>query len=185
MEGSSTTGNEAGCELRLVEVYYDTANSEDGEQWVKLHNPCEVEIDLDDYSLGWGGVDYTVGTMDLVGAVAADRCFIVGGPESSNDNANPMLDQGTDFEPGIEKDGGAGNGVALFFGSAASIAAETVPVDAVIYGANNDNDLLDAEGNTPAPHVGNAGDGHSIRRTAATPTWIVEAMPMPSVCPPF
>jgi hypothetical protein len=185
MEGSSTTGSPGDCEPLLVEVFYDTANSENEEQWVELYNPCDVMIDLGDYSVGWGGVDYTVGTMDLVGTVAAYHCFIVGGPDSLNDNANPELDQATDFDPDIEKDSGPGNGVALFLGSAASITPATVPVDAVIYGGNNGNNLLDAEGNTPAPHVVDAGDSRSIRRTAATPTWVVELDPMPGVCPPF
>jgi hypothetical protein len=185
MESSGTTGTQGDCDPLLVEVFYDTANSEDSEQWVKLYNPCDAAIDLGDYSVGWGGVDYTVGTMDLVGFIAANDCFIVGGPMSSNDNDNPMLDQATNFDPDIDKGNDPGNGVALFFGSAASILPATVPVDAVIYGNNNDSNLLDADGNTPAPHVGDAGDNHSIRRTADAPMWIVEARPMPNVCPPY
>ena len=45
-------------------------------------------------------------------------------------------------------------------------------------------DLMDAEGNTPDPHVGDAGDDKSIRRTGAQ-TWEVEDEPQPGLCPPY
>jgi hypothetical protein len=54
----------------------------------------------------------------------------------------------------------------------------------VIYGNDNTSNLLDSNGDTPAPHVGDAGDGETIRRTAVT-TWIIEAIPMPDLCPPY
>lgn len=182
----TTTGEPADCHPRLVEVFYDTQGGENNEQWVKLFNPCDAEVDLADYSLGWGGANYTVGTMDLSGTIAADECFIVGGPQSDGDNAFPTIDLAQDFNPDLEKSGGTADGVALFLGSAGDITTDTIPVDAVIYGGNNSSNLLDAEGNTPDPHVGDAGDTDSIRRTEdVPPTWIVEANPMPGLCPPF
>jgi hypothetical protein len=76
--------------------------------------------------------------------------------------------------------------VALFWGPAAEVQADTVPLDAVIYGTNNSSGLLDSNGDTPEPHVNDAPDQNSIRRTAAEPpTWIVEGSPMPDLCPPF
>jgi len=123
--------------------------------------------------------------MDLSLEVAAGDCFIVGGPQSESDNENPDLDIAMDFDPNLEKDASTGQGVALFLGDAAAIEGDTMPIDAVIYGGNNDSLLLDAEGNTPAPHVGDAPDQSSIRRTSMTPTWVIESDPMPNVCPPF
>jgi hypothetical protein len=181
---SGSTGEPAGCHPLLAEVYYDTTSgAEDGEQWVKLWNACDVDVDLGDYSLGWGGVDYTIGTMDLMGTISAGECFIVGGPMSVNDNAFPTIDFAMNFDPDLEKSGSPGDGVALFLGMAKDIEADTIPVDAVIYGNNNTSNLLDSNGDTPAPHVGDAGDGETLRRTAVT-TWIIEAMPMPDLCPP-
>lgn len=183
---TESTTDPPACNPLLVEVFYDPMSGENMEQWVKLYNACAADIDLGDYSLGWGGADYTFGTLDLVGTIVAHDCFIVGGPLSIDDNAFPMLDQAEDFAPDLGKSGGDADGVALFFGAAASIEAATVPVDAVIYGANNTSNLLDANGDTPAPHVADAGDTNSIRRTGAVePMWIVESDPMPDLCPPF
>jgi hypothetical protein len=183
--GTSTTGGPVGCHPLLVEVYYDPQSAEDDEQWVKLYDPCGMNIDLGDYSLGWSGTDYTFGTLDLQGSIVDGECFIVGGPLSIDDNAFPMLDQAVDFDPDVQKGGGLAQGIALFLGDAASIAADTIPVDAVIYGNDNSSGLLDAEGNMPAPHVGGSGDQRSIRRTGEAPTWIIEADPMPGLCPRF
>ncbi|MCX4239153.1 hypothetical protein [Paraliomyxa miuraensis] len=182
----TTTGGMGDCHPLLVEVYYDTRSGEDQEQWVKLYNACLGDIDLGGYSLGWSGASDTSGTMDLSGTILADGCFIVGGPMSTSENDNPMLDLAMDFNPDIDKANDPGNRVALFLGPAVAIMPATVPVDAVIYGNNNDEMLVDAEGGIPAPHVGDAGDQKSIRRTAvAGPTWIIESNPEPNVCPPF
>jgi hypothetical protein len=183
--GTSTTGGPVGCHPLLVEVFYDPQSAEDDEQWIKLHDPCGMDIDLGDYSLGWSGTDYTFGTLDLQGSISAGGCFVVGGPLSIDDNAFPTLDQAVDLNPDVQKGGGVAHGIALFLGDAASIAADTIPVDAVIYGNDNSSGLLDAEGNMPAPHVGGSGDQRSIRRTGEGPTWVIEAEPMPDVCPPF
>lgn len=182
--GSSTTGEEEDCHPLLVEVFYDPANSEDMEQWVKLFNPCAMAVDMGEYSLGWAGSDYTYGTLDLEGMLLPNRCFIVGGPVSNADNAMPTLHQAVDLNPDLIKHHDPGNGVALFLGAAGSIMPDTMPLDAVIYGANNDNDLLDANGDTPPPHVGDAGDRRTIRRTGDRLDWIIEDEPMPNVCPP-
>lgn len=47
------------------------------------------------------------------------------------------------FSPDLQNTGSAGDGVALFDVPAASITGSTVPVDAVIYGPNNNNGLID------------------------------------------
>lgn len=183
---ATTTGAIPECHPLLVEVFYDTQSGENNEQWIKLFNDCPDPIDLNDYSLGWGGSDYTVGTLDLesMALLAPDDCFIVGGPQSEDDNANPMLDQAIDLDPDLEKSGGTADGVALFYGDAVSIMPDTVPVDAVIYGGNNSSMLIDETGVAPMPHVGDAGDTDSIRRDALD-SWIIEDNAMPGLCPPF
>lgn len=183
-DGESTTAEPGDCHPLLVEVLYDALSGNNNKQWVRLYNPCAVEIELfGAYSLGWGGNDYTDGRLDLQGSIDANECRVVGGPEASNDNGNPVFDQVSNFNPDLQVGGATADGVALFLGGAAEIMADTIPVDAVIYGTNNANDLLDAEGDTPAPHVGNVAQGQSIRRTSLSPTWIVEPNPMPNACP--
>jgi hypothetical protein len=182
-DGGSTTAAPGDCHPLLAEVLYDAVRGNNNKQWVRLYNPCAVEIELADaYSLGWSGSAYTHG-LDLQGSIDAGECRVVGGPEASNDNGNPVFDQVVSFSPDFEVGGSTADGVALFLGVAADIMTDTVPVDAVIYGTSNDNNLLDAEGDTPDPHVGNVEPGQSIRRTALAPTWTVEANPMPNACP--
>jgi hypothetical protein len=182
--GMQSTGAVPDCHPLLVEVVYDPMGNDNNEQWVKLFNACPAALDLADYSLGWGGVDYTLGTLDLLGTLDPSACFIVGGPNSNNSNALPAIDQTIDLSPNLEKSGTLADGVALFLGAAIDIMVDTVPVDAVIYGESNTSSLLDAQGNTPAPHVGDAGQTESIRRTGPR-TWTVEPNPMPELCPPY
>jgi hypothetical protein len=184
--GGNTTGEPAECHPILAEVLYDPPSGDNNEEWIKLYNPCAVEIELDAYSLGWGGTSYVqTGTMNLSGSIGAGECFLVGGTTSNGDNGNPVYDLAQDFSGDLQNSGDPGDGIALFLGDAASIMASTIPVDAVIYGSNNASNLLDADGNTPAPHVADAPEGDSIRRTALAPTWIIEANPMPNACPPL
>jgi hypothetical protein len=110
---------------------------------------------------------------------------VVGGPQAGNENGNPVYDQVADFSPDLEASGLDADGVALFVGAPQDIAVDTVPVDAVIYGTTNSSGLLDSNGDTPEPHVGDAPPLQSLRRTALEPEWIVESDPMPNDCPPF
>jgi hypothetical protein len=185
--GESTTDEPPGdCHPLLVEVFYDGMGGNNEKQWIELYNPCGVEITLTNaYSLGWGGNDYTTGTLSLVGMLGDGGCFVVGGPQANNENGNPVFDQVANFSRDLELSGNQADGVALFLGVAEDIAVDTVPVDAVIYGTNNSSGLLDSEGETPEPHVGDAPQLQSIRRTAPEPEWIVESDPMPNDCPPF
>lgn len=186
---SGSTGGPAECHPQIVEVLYDPNSGDDGEQWIKLYNPCGVQIDLAGYSLGWGSTDYTDGSLDLSMVVAANGCFVVGGPtDSQPPDPQPVYDLARDFDPNLD-DGdqdGNGDGVALFLGDAASVGERTVPVDAVIYGNDNDGGLIDSSDDVPPPHVGDAPQNHSIRRDGSTDAdWIIESMPMPNDCPPY
>ena len=183
-EGGESTGDPPpDCLPLLAEVLYDIDGSDDDLEWVKLYNPCDEAIDLSGFSLGWGGNAYTYGSLDLSVMLPAGGCVLIGGPMSSAANFDPDLDQSSDFNPDLQNDGGAADGVALFDMAAASVAAGTVPIDAVIYGGANDNELLDADGDTPAPHVGDAEAAQSIRRTALTESWEIADPPTPNACP--
>ena len=181
--GSTTTGEPVDCHPLLAEVLVDAMMGNNNKQWVRIYNPCDAEIELDAYVLAWGGDDYMLGQHALQGSLSPGDCWVVGGPNSSNDNANPVWDQNQDFSPDMQLGGKTADAVALFLGAPADVMLDTVPLDAVIYGDSNDNGLLDANGDTPEPHVGNTGEGESIRRTALGPEWEVAQSPTPNECP--
>lgn len=181
----SSTGEPGDCHPLLAEVLYDPPGGNGGKQWIRLYNPCSMDLDLTGYSLGWGGNDYAGNGADLTGTIVAGDCFLLGGDMSNADNFNPIYDLELDFNGDLQSSGNDADGVALFADLEENITVATVPVDAVIYGVSNTNELLDAEGDTPAPHVGDAPQGQSIRRTALASTWIIERSPMPNECPPL
>jgi hypothetical protein len=171
----------------LAEVVYNPAADPDELQWVKLYNPCPNEIDLADYTLAWGGTFYSEGgrSFELSGMVASGDCFITGGPTSSVLNGDPTIDLGEDFSPSFDVAAVTGNGAALYNLPASSIDGNTTPLDAVIYGDNNDNDLLDSTGVAPADAmVANPAMGGSIQRDDET-TWSVSVSAAPNTCPTF
>lgn len=184
MESSgTTTGGTDSCHPLLAEVLYDPNGGNGGNQWIRLYNPCPGDIDLTGYSLGWGGNDYAAQGGDLSGTIPAGECFLLGGPTSNPNSYQPVFDLVLDFSADLQIGGAAADGIALFADVESNIAADTIPLDAVIYGDANSNALLDAEGNTPDPHVGSAPETESIRRTALTPTWVIEPAPTPNECP--
>ncbi len=181
-EGSSSGGGQA-CHPMLAEVLYDVTGADDQREWVRLFNPCMGAIDLSGYGLGWGGPSYIHGTTDLQGMIAPGDCVTIGGPLSDATNGSPVFDQAVDLQPDLENSGLTGDGVALFSVPAGNIGAATLPVDAVIYGPNNDNGLLDEEGPSPLPNVGDAPPGESLQRTGPV-IWGM-GPPVPGLCPPF
>lgn len=167
-------------DLLLSEVLYDVSGSDNGYEWVELYNATASDICLAGLSLGWGGSDYTYGTIDLTGTVAAGATFVVGGTTSASANANPTYDQSSDLSPDVQNGGSTADGVALFTVSAASVGSSTVPFDAVIYGTTNSNCLLDPSGSCGAVDVGTAGAGSSIERTTLGGGWQVQSSPTPN-----
>ena len=92
-------------------------------------------------------------------------------------NFNPTFDQQVNFSPDFQNaTGTTADGVALF--NVPTITSSTVPIDAVIYGTNNDNDLLDETGNPGAVDVGDAPAGSSLQRTNLS-TWAINSNPNP------
>lgn len=191
--GESTETGAGDCIPLLVEAFYDADAPSDNElQWVKLYNPCDVDFDLSTWSVGYARGElgdpelYTAGTKAFIDppTLGAGDCFVFGGPTSDPLNGDPDYEYPEDFAPGLFAPDTAGAGVALF--DVAVIDVDSVPRDAVVYGANNDNGLVDESGQAVAvPHVAGSAVGGSIRRTSSASTWEAAASPTPNVCPPF
>jgi len=165
--------------LMISEVLFNpvTFGSDDGQEFVELYNDGGTTILLDDYSLGWGGGDYTWGTLDLdgAGALQPGEYFVIGGP------ADPL---GFDFDPDLQDGFITADGLALFDVDAASIPG-TTPVDALIYGtviALNFDDLIDETGAVGAVDVTIGGAGESAARDA-TGSWTATPTPSPGSGP--
>ena len=109
-------------------------------------NTSGESIDLGSFSLGWGGANYLSGKLALSGVVAPGAVFVVGGPLSDTANANPRFDLALDFAPDLQNGGATADGVALFDVPVEELLAETVPLDAVLYGESNDSGLLGPQG---------------------------------------
>jgi len=112
--------------------------------------------------------------------IASGATFVVGGPTSSADNANPTFDLSYTISPGLQNSGADADGVALFNMRCAQVTASTVPVDAVVYGPTNTNSLLDETGVASSPDVGDASGGQTIERTDLAGTWQIQATPTPN-----
>jgi beta-lactamase superfamily II metal-dependent hydrolase/PKD repeat protein len=186
--GESVTVPEVGLPpLLLSEVFYDAEGGDDGLEWVELFNPGTTAVDLAGYSLGNGGDDYTYSKVQLEGFIAPGATFVVGGPTSSSRNGRPSFDQVHDFEPDFQNStipsDPSGDGVALFAVPSREVTAATVPIDAVVYGSNNDNGLIDETGAAQAPEVADAPAGASVERIDLAGHWRVQALPTPNRSP--
>jgi beta-lactamase superfamily II metal-dependent hydrolase len=166
--------------LLLSEVYYDGPSGDDGFEWVELYNSSDQTIDLAAFSLGNGGTTYLSSQVQLSGTVGPGETFVVGGPTSDASNGNPSYDLELDFDPDFQNSGSDGDGVALFNKPAVQVDASTVPVDAVIYGPNNNNGLIDETGVANSPEVGDAPEGWSIERVDLAGAWQMQSSPSPT-----
>ncbi len=166
--------------LLLSEVFYDRSGTDNGYEWVEIYNSSAQSIDLAPFSLGNGGTNYTSSTVQLSGTIAAGATFVVGGLTSDASNASPTFDQAIDFSPDFQNSGATGDGVALFNVPAVAITSSTVPIDAVVYGSNNNSGLIDETGSANAPEVGDAAGGSSIERTDLAGSWQIQSSPTPN-----
>ncbi len=160
------------CGVRIVEVLYDAEGADGGHEWVKLQNTCDTPASLDNMSLGWGGGGYTRGSADLGGDIDAGACVLVG-------SADVAAELEMTFSPALQNAGALADGVALFDARSTDVTNATVPLDAVIYGGRNDDGLMDARGERPEPHVGDASAGRSIALVDGA--WEISE-PMPAAC---
>ena len=95
-------------------------------------------------------------------------------------NHSPVYDQTRDFNPDLPSSRQSGNGVALFNVPAVQITTTTWPLNAVIYGPANTNNLIDETGAVGTVAAGNPSGGGSLERTSSG--WIIQAAPTPNDC---
>ena len=169
---------QANAGLILSEVMYDPSSTDNGYEWVELFNNSPNTIDLSGFSLGWGGSDYTYGTLQLSGSIASGDYFVVGGPDSGVSNANPVFDLALDFNPGLQNGGAQSDGLALFDLVSALITGATTPIDAVIYDLDgNLAGLIGVDGLSVLPMVGDTPAGSSIERLDLVGSWGIQSNP--------
>ena len=171
-----------GDHVIISEAFYDPAGTDNSLEWVELFNPTTGPIDLGNYSLGNGGDYYTYSIVQLTGTLAPGSCWVIGGPTSVLTNHLPIFNQEFNFSPDIQNGGADADGIALFNVKAISITSATIPVDAVIYGTANTNNLIDETGAVNPPDTGTAASGKSNERIDITGTWQVQAAPTPNNC---
>ncbi|MCP4233461.1 MAG: trypsin-like serine protease [Aestuariibacter sp.] len=172
--------------LVISEVLYDSLDSDKKREWVELYNGTTEAIDLSGYSLGHGRSDYTRSVAQLYGFVGPGKTFVIGGPISRSANSNPTFDQQLDFSPNFINPVVDAAGVALFDVPQSQITDTTIPIDAVVFGLQNSNDLIDETGAANPPDVAPAAPGMSIERisfTDTTTTWVIQAVPTPNSVP--
>ena len=85
-----------------------------------------------------------------------------------------------DFAPDLQNAGSTADGVGLFDSLENQISALSIPLDAVVYGALNDNQLIGADGLVSPPDVGDAPSGSSIVRISPI-EWMITSEPRPGV----
>ncbi len=177
-------------QLKLSEVMYDVSNVDDEREWVEIYNGTGVPLKLSNYKIaggadsGTGGYLFTYNGF-LSGTMPAGACWVVGGPISNSDNANPDFDIPLNFNDDIQNINSAtsaGNGLGLFYiEREGNITDSSVPIDAVIYGNNNNDDLLCPNGSScPGAHVEDCGASNTIERNGNN--WSVNINPSPGVC---
>ena len=167
-------------DIIITEVFYDASGSDGGLEWIELYNKGTLPVSLATMSLGGGGSDYTTMTAQLSGTVQPGETFVVGGPTSSSANGSPTFDLELNFSPDLQNSGSPGDGIALFDVLASAITSSTVPIDAVVYGSNNNSNLIDESGSANSPEVGDAGAGSSIERTNLAGAWQIQSTPDPN-----
>jgi hypothetical protein len=167
-------------DLWLSEVMINPNGGDNGREWVELYNASASDIDLSGYSLGWGGDDYATDVLQLSGVIAAGDYFVVGGPTSDANNANPSYDQVANFNPDLQNPLLFSDGIALFGVPAAGVTSTTWPIHVVIYGGvfGNVSDLIDEQGNVGAVDAGFPGAGESLAFDGAA--WAAQPSPSPS-----
>ncbi len=155
--------------------------NDDGLEWVELFNDGTSTVDLSDYSLGWGGADYTFGTMWLDGAGTLDpgEYIVIGNSLGGNTGPGAAFN----FTPNLPDGVFTAGGVGLFAGP--TVGAADVPIDSVIYGhifALNFNGLIDSTGAVGTVDATTGAAAESIQLGAGG-TWTASATPTPDTGP--
>ena len=87
-----------------------------------------------------------------------------------------------DLEADLQNSGAAADGVALFDVPIEELTAEVVPIDVVLYGAENSSGLVDETGLPAAVDVADAPGGSSIER-GLDGIWREQETPTPGAPP--
>ena len=173
--------------LVLSEVLVNPEGVDSSQEWVELYNPNPFAVDLSAFSLGNGGTDYTYSLFQLDGEIPAGGCWVVGGPDSLENNYFPRFAGGMDkdFDPDFQNGGrGTADGVALFAVPAAGVTSELLPLDAVLYNGANTSGLPDERGFPGAVDLDLLASGASAERVSAH-GWAEQGAPTPNDCTPF
>lgn len=167
-----------GDALMVNEVFFDPAGADDTLEWVELINTSDSPIDLASFWVGSGGADYTYSRRQLQGTIPPQGCFVVGGPTSSASNGLPAYDQAIAFTPALQNGGADADGIGIFFGEP---TAASVPLDVVLYGGANNNNLVGEDG-LPKLEVSTQGvSGESLVRVSRSDLFEISA-PTPNRC---
>ncbi|QED27191.1 lamin tail domain-containing protein [Microvenator marinus] len=167
-----------GDALMVNEVFFDPVGADDNLEWVEFINTSDSPIDLASFWVGNGGADYTYSRLQLQGTIAPQGCFVVGGPTSSASNGLPALDQASAFTPALQNGGAEADGIGVFFGEP---TAASVPLDVVLYGGANNNNLVGEDG-LPKLEVSTRGvSGESLVRVSSSDLFEISA-PTPNRC---
>ena len=168
---------EARCHtLILTEAMPNPVGEDAGAEWVEIHNTADYPVTAVCMALGRGEGAWSR-LSPLWSTIPAQGCAVVGmGPDM------PAVE--TTFDPALADGGSPGVGIGLFVGPVAGIGAESTPFDALIYGDDNLDMLIDSSGVAPTgSHVAAPPEGSSLSRDSADPTvWTVTATPTPGDC---
>ena len=162
-------------DIWVSEVMHNPGGFDWGKEWVELYNIGGTVASLDNYELRWGYDDWSENVLSLAGeSIAAGGTFIIGGPTSNAQNGNPVFDLVYNmFFIGNDPFNNNAFGVGLFD----LTVSTTLPVNAVIYGSVN-TDLVDEQGNTPAPVINTTPAGESIEFDGFG--WVPQTAPNPN-----
>jgi hypothetical protein len=167
--------------VRGLEVSEVLGHAPGNAQWIKLRNTTALPIDLTRYRLQAGQSNYGLVTVPLTGTIAPGRCAVIGGPASSPVNGSPMFDQMVNFTPDLPAQGNNATGYAVFDTAAAMVGGVRPPVDTILVGANNNAQLLGADGQVAVPGCAAVPAGSSAQRTGAAQC--MSSAPQPNQCP--
>lgn len=160
--------------LLITEVLYAPVGMTAARQWVEVYNPGTTFVDLQHYSLGWGGSSLVDQVKSFAPYVLAPGETHVVGLTSDVGNFMPAIDLFSDFAPALEDGVGAADGVALFFSDALLLTPTSVPVDSVLWGDANSAMLL-SESGMPDSEISPAVMGTSLVRVSASSDVMVDS----------
>jgi hypothetical protein len=104
--------------------------------------------------------------------------MVIGGPLSDTGNGSPTIDVPIHFNPNLQNGGAAADAIGLFFGP---VVANSVPLDTVLYGDANTNNLLGEDGLAKTLLSPVAPSGQTLSRVSDTDVFEITD-PSPNKC---